>query len=243
MPRLPDGGARPELEHDAVWLDRQGRDIKDLAARAVPSHRPRTGRAEPAGHGPGGQVRPAPAAEPAERELCPRGRGAQRLHAGRLGRHRGGQCYRRCTPSSRRMSWRPSACTATIPPCPCWPAARRSRRGCGPTCGTTGPLPDRRTTCRGVLLLARPHRRASQRHLASYAGILQADAYAGFGELYRAGRQPGPIREAACWAHFRRKVFELAEVARAPLAAEAVRRIDRVFDAERAVNGARPPIG
>jgi transposase len=48
---------------------------------------------------------------------------------------------------------------------------------------------------------------------------------------------PGPITEAACWAHFRRKVFELAEVARAPLAAEAVQRIDRVFDAERAVNG------
>jgi hypothetical protein len=39
------------------------------------------------------------------------------------------------------------------------------------------------------------------RHLAGYAGILQADAYAGFGELYAAGRRPGPIVEAACWAH------------------------------------------
>jgi transposase len=76
-----------------------------------------------------------------------------------------------------------------------------------------------------------------RRHLASYAGILQADAYAGFAELYRPDRKPGPITEAACWAHFRRKVFELAEIARAPLAAEAVRRIDRVFDAERAANG------
>ncbi|MFK4048185.1 IS66 family transposase [Roseomonas mucosa] len=76
-----------------------------------------------------------------------------------------------------------------------------------------------------------------RRHLATYTGILQADAYAGFGELYRPDRKPGPIAEAACWAHFRRKVFELAEVARAPLAAEAVRRIDRVFDAERTVNG------
>ncbi|PZQ66449.1 MAG: IS66 family transposase, partial [Escherichia coli] len=75
-----------------------------------------------------------------------------------------------------------------------------------------------------------------KRHLASYSGILQADAYAGFGDLYLASRKPGPITEAACWAHFRRKVFELAEVARAPLAAEAVRRIDRVFEAERAVN-------
>ena len=76
-----------------------------------------------------------------------------------------------------------------------------------------------------------------RRHLTAYAGILQADAYAGFGELYRPDRRPGPITEAACWAHFRRKAFELAEVARAPLAAEAVRRIDRVFDAERDVNG------
>jgi transposase len=76
-----------------------------------------------------------------------------------------------------------------------------------------------------------------RRHLASYTGILQADAYAGYGELYRAGRQPGPITEAACWAHFRPKVLDLAELARAPLAAEAVQRIDQVFEAERAVNG------
>jgi hypothetical protein len=76
-----------------------------------------------------------------------------------------------------------------------------------------------------------------QRHLAGYGGILQADAYAGFNELYAAGRKPGPITEAACWAHGRRKLFKLAEVARAPLAAEAVRRIDVIFAAERAING------
>ena len=75
------------------------------------------------------------------------------------------------------------------------------------------------------------------RHLAGYAGILQADAYAGFGELYAAGRRPGPIVEAACWAHGRRKLFKLAEVARAPLAVAAVERIDAIFDAERALNG------
>jgi hypothetical protein len=43
------------------------------------------------------------------------------------------------------------------------------------------------------------------RHLAGYAGILQADAYAGFGDLYDAKRKPGPITEAACWSHSRRK--------------------------------------
>jgi transposase len=75
------------------------------------------------------------------------------------------------------------------------------------------------------------------RHLAGYAGILQADAYAGFNDLYHAARQPGPIVEAACWAHGRRKLFVLADVAKAPLAIEAVRRIDAIFDIEREING------
>ena len=76
-----------------------------------------------------------------------------------------------------------------------------------------------------------------KRHLATYAGILQANAYAGFGELYHPGRKPGPVTEAGCWAHGRRKLFDLAQLARAPLAAEAVRRIDAIFDAERTING------
>ncbi|MBX6740510.1 MAG: IS66 family transposase [Acetobacteraceae bacterium] len=75
------------------------------------------------------------------------------------------------------------------------------------------------------------------RHLAGYVGILQADAYAGYNALCEADRQPGPITEAACWAHGRRKLFELAELSRAPLAIEAVRRIDATFDAERPING------
>ena len=75
------------------------------------------------------------------------------------------------------------------------------------------------------------------RHLASYSGILQADAYGGFNDLYAAGRKPGPITEAACWSHGRRKLFVLADVAKAPLAIEAVRRIDAVFDVERDING------
>src|ERR1700686_3646505 len=74
-----------------------------------------------------------------------------------------------------------------------------------------------------------------ERHLAGYAGILQADAYAGFNRLYQPTRQPGPLIEAACWAHARRKFFVLADVAAkargnlpviAPLALEAVKRID-----------------
>jgi hypothetical protein len=45
------------------------------------------------------------------------------------------------------------------------------------------------------------------------------------------------VTEAACWAHGRRKFFPLAELARAPLAIEAVRRIDAIFDVERSING------
>lgn len=76
------------------------------------------------------------------------------------------------------------------------------------------------------------------RHLTGWAGILQADAYAGFNDLYAPGRRPGPVAEAACWAHGRRKLFTLAEVAHAPLAIEAVRRIDAIFALEREINGA-----
>jgi len=76
-----------------------------------------------------------------------------------------------------------------------------------------------------------------RRHLAGYAGVLQADAYAGFNDLYDPGRKPAPITEAACWSHGRRKLFVLADVAKAPLAIEAVRRIDAIFDVERDING------
>ena len=75
------------------------------------------------------------------------------------------------------------------------------------------------------------------RHLKDYSGILQADAYSGFGDLYIPERKPGRIVEAACWAHGRRKLFVLADVAKAPLAIEAVRRIDAIFDIEREING------
>ena len=76
-----------------------------------------------------------------------------------------------------------------------------------------------------------------RRHLRAYSGILQADAYGGFNDLYVPGRTPGPILEAACWAHGRRKFFVLADVAKAPLAVEAVRRIDAIFAIEREING------
>ena len=75
------------------------------------------------------------------------------------------------------------------------------------------------------------------RHLAGYTGILQADAYSGFNDLYDPDRKPSPIVEAACWAHGRRKLFVLADLAKSPLAIEAVRQIDAIFDVEREING------
>lgn len=88
-------------------------------------------------------------------------------------------------------------------------------------------------------------------HLAPWSGILQADAYGGYGELYAPSRQPGPVLEAGCFAHARRKFFELADVAAAarrksrneragmiyPIALEAVQRLDALFDIERGING------
>jgi transposase len=86
------------------------------------------------------------------------------------------------------------------------------------------------------------------RHLRDFAGILQADAYNGYNELYEPSRSPGPITSALCWAHARRQFFELADIAAnarrgkkaaaiSPVALEAVRRIDVLFAIERGING------
>jgi transposase len=90
-----------------------------------------------------------------------------------------------------------------------------------------------------------PDRRGEhpEHHLRSFAGILQADAYAGFNKLYDGARRPGPVTEAACWAHGRRKFFELADPSLrkknllSPIALEAVQRIDTAFAIEREING------
>jgi transposase len=86
-----------------------------------------------------------------------------------------------------------------------------------------------------------------QAHLARYHGVLQADAYGGYKALYAEDRAGGPITEAACWAHGRRKFYVLADLAAkardprvviSPVALEAVQRIDAIFEIEREINGA-----
>jgi transposase len=74
-------------------------------------------------------------------------------------------------------------------------------------------------------------------HLASWSGLMQADAYSGFNRLYDPQRQPVPIVDAACWAHARRYFFNLARLNKAPIAIEAVARIDALFAIEREING------
>ncbi len=87
------------------------------------------------------------------------------------------------------------------------------------------------------------------KHLAGWTGILQADAYGGYNELYSAAHKPSPALSALCWSHARRKFFELADIkatARkgrsvaeqiSPVALEAVNRFDAIFDVEREING------
>ena len=58
---------------------------------------------------------------------------------------------------------------------------------------------------------------------------MQADAFSGYNALYAADRKPEPVVEAARWAHGRRDFFDLAKLAKAPIAAEIVRRIDKLF--------------
>jgi transposase len=88
-----------------------------------------------------------------------------------------------------------------------------------------------------------------ERHLRGFNGILQADAYAGYNGLYDAARPQGAITPALCWAHARRKFFELADIAAnarrgktapaiSPIALQAVKRIDALFDIERTIKGA-----
>jgi hypothetical protein len=72
-------------------------------------------------------------------------------------------------------------------------------------------------------------------HLARFTGVLQADAYAGFNRLY--GEQ---IQEAACWAHVRRKFYDIHVAHASPIAAEALDRIGRLYGIEAEIRG-RPP--
>src|SRR3974390_2019340 len=91
----------------------------------------------------------------------------------------------------------------------------------------------------GVCVISRaPARRGEHphQHLRPFSGTWQADAYAVFHHLYEGGQ----IREAACWAHVRRKFYELQVAHALPLAAEALQRIAELYAIEGEIRG-RPP--
>ena len=76
-----------------------------------------------------------------------------------------------------------------------------------------------------------------QAHLAGFRGYLQADAYAGYDGLYRRG-----VTEVACWAHFRRKVFDLHERSPTPLTTDILDRIGALYAIEAEVRGQPPDV-
>jgi transposase len=73
-------------------------------------------------------------------------------------------------------------------------------------------------------------------HLKTYRGILQADGYAGFKQLY----DQGTILEAACWAHVRRKFHDLCQAHGSPIAKEALERIGQLYGIEKEIRGRSP---
>jgi transposase len=75
-----------------------------------------------------------------------------------------------------------------------------------------------------------------QQHLRDFCGSLQADAYAGFNQLYAGGR----IQEVACWAHVRRKFYDLDQAHASPVAKEAIRRIGELYAIESEIRGRAP---
>jgi transposase len=66
-------------------------------------------------------------------------------------------------------------------------------------------------------------------HLATFTGFLQADGYAGFEALYDPARKPGPITEVACWAHCRRKLYDVWEATKSPAAKQALDQLAEVY--------------
>ena len=79
-----------------------------------------------------------------------------------------------------------------------------------------------------------------QAHLKDFEGVLHADGYAGFNDIYRArGPDDAPrVLEAACWSHARRKFFDLAATGPAPIAEEALKRIADLYAIEERIRGA-----
>src|SRR5436305_3708037 len=98
-----------------------------------------------------------------------------------------------------------------------------------PWCGGTSPA---------VVFLYAEDRRGERpaAHLVDFRGILQVDGHGGFKSLLES-RPPGEIRLAFCWAHCRRRFYEIHQATGSPLAEEALRRIGELYKVEAEVRG------
>lgn len=87
----------------------------------------------------------------------------------------------------------------------------------------------------GVVYVYAPDRKAERpmAHLGGFRGVLQVDGYAG----YRPLAEKGAVRLALCWAHVRRKFYELAAAGNAPIADEALKRIAEIYHVETSIRG------
>ena len=202
-------------------------------ADAVAADRARPAGAGAAGPGAGRQVLRSSAAVSAIPDLRPRRRRPRPLDARRLGRpgdlavaasgraagrprlRRGQDPCRRHAGAGARSRPRPHQDRAAVGLRPRRPAVGR----CEPAGG-------------GVLLFAGPQGRTAGRASGRLPGFLQADAYAGFDKLY--GER---IVEVACWAHARRKIFDVHESTKSPIAAEALAKIAELYRIEATIRG------
>jgi transposase len=73
-------------------------------------------------------------------------------------------------------------------------------------------------------------------HLKDFRGMIHVDGYAGFNELFADGK----ITEAGCWAHVRRKFFDVHAATASPLAKEALDRIGELYGIEETIKGMAP---
>jgi transposase len=77
-----------------------------------------------------------------------------------------------------------------------------------------------------------------QAHLKDFRGVIHAGGYPGFNELFAGGR----IVEAGCWAHMRRKFFDVHAATGSPIAKEALERIGQLYAVEKIINGLPPEV-
>src|SRR5437016_12398456 len=128
------------------------------------------------------------------------------------------------------MRWRAnSTCIASLSPSPMRATKASSAEVWTADCPWGGPDPP------AAVYFYSPDRKAERpaSHLEAFHGVLQVDGYAGFERL----TDRGNIVLAACWAHTRRKFFDVHEATGSPIAAEALRRIADLYAIEKSIRG------